>query len=166
MCRGNTGWSEDLMDMGLLGLANESASAAISRANVPPYTGYRWIGFQAGIGAGGPITDHGGVATAGLRYMLLHTGVLVDGEPSNRLVLFPAWPCQDWAVRFKLHAPHNTVVEGYYDGAGKLSNFSVTPETRRADVVFADCVNKVPEGGTSDGTTGTDQSGEATMHSQ
>jgi hypothetical protein len=140
------------MDMGLLGLGNESAAAAIARANEPPYTGplwpggkaagsYRWIGFQSGIGAGGPITDHGGVATAGLRYMLLHTGVLVDGAPSDRLALLPAWPCSDWAVRFKLHAPHGTVIEGYYDGAGKLLDLSVTPEARKKDVVFAGCIN-------------------------
>ena len=58
-----------------------------------PYSGYRWVGFQAGIGAGGPITDHGGVATVGLRYMLLHSGVSVDGVPSDKIVLFPAWPC-------------------------------------------------------------------------
>jgi hypothetical protein len=129
--------------MGLLGLANDSVAYAIDRAKEAPYTGYRWIGFQSGIGAGGPITDHGGVATAGLRYMLLHTGALVDGAPSDRLVLFPAWPCDDWAVRFKFHAPHNTVIEGYYDGAGRLSDFAVEPESRRKDVVFAACV-KVP----------------------
>ena len=39
----------------------------------------------------GPITDHGGVATAGLRYMLMQTGV-VDGMGivTNAIVLFPA----------------------------------------------------------------------------
>ena len=66
--KGETGWSEDFMDAALLGM-NESAAGAIAHANVAPFAGYRWVGFQAGIGAGGPITDHGGVATAGLRYM-------------------------------------------------------------------------------------------------
>eukprot|EP00040_Diaphanoeca_grandis_P036043 m.228213 g.228213 ORF g.228213 m.228213 type:complete len:1005 (+) comp33539_c0_seq1:52-3066(+) len=138
---GDTGWSEDLMDAALLGLANESARGAIARASVKPYTGLRWIGFQAGIGAGGPITDHGGVATAGLRYMLLQTRVADEsGLANNKIVLFPAWPCHDWAVNFKLHAPGNTTVEGFYDGAGGLTNFSVTPAHRKQDVVFADCV--------------------------
>jgi hypothetical protein len=91
------------MDAALLGLANETASAAIAHATVAPYSGYRWVGFQAGIGAGGPITDHGGVATAGLRYMLLQSGVSVDGSLSQQIVLFPAWPCHDWAVHFRLH---------------------------------------------------------------
>lgn len=138
--RGETGWSEDFMDAALLGLANETAAAAIAHATVPPYTGYRWVGFQAGIGAGGPITDHGGVAMAGLRYMLLHPPALLEGVPDRQILLFPAWPCRDWAVRFRLHAPGQTVVSGSYDGAGTLSNFSVTPESRRQDVVFADCV--------------------------
>lgn len=139
---GDTGWSEDFMDAALLGLANETAREAIARATVLPYTGYRWIGFQAGIGAGGPITDHGGVATAGLRYMLMHTGILsASGTLTPQIVLFPAWPCRDWAVDFKLHAPGSTVVQGSYDGAGHVSNFSITPAERRHDVIFADCVH-------------------------
>lgn len=142
---GDTGWSNDLMDAALLGLANETATGAVARANRPPYTGYRWLGFQDGIGAGGPITDHGGVATAGLRYMLMQTGVTAgDGtDSSTKILLFPSWPCLDWAVHFKLHAPLNTVVEGTYDGAGKLSAFSVTPAERKQDVQFAGCVKQV-----------------------
>jgi hypothetical protein len=122
-------------------MKKEATAEAIGRANVQPYTGYRWIGFQAGIGAGGPITDHGGVATAGLRYMIMHTGVTEpDGSDSSKILLFPAWPCDDWAVHFKLHAPGSTVVEGYYDGKGNVSGFSVTPAARQQDVVFAGCV--------------------------
>ena len=66
-----------------------------------------------------------------------------DGVPSDKIVLFPAWPCEDWAVHFKLHAPKATVIEGSYDGAGTLSGFTVTPASRRADVVFAGCVKSV-----------------------
>ena len=144
--RGSTGWSEDLMDAALLGLADEAAAAAVARANVAPYTGYRWVGFQGGIGAGGPITDHGGVATAGLRYMLLHPATLAHGANLDKqaIVLFPAWPCTDWAVRFRLHAPGGTTVAGYYDGAGKLFNFTVSPQSRKKDVVFASCVKGGP----------------------
>ena len=94
-------------------------------------------------GAGGPITDHGGVATAGLRYMLLHSGVSENGAATKKIVLFAAWPCSDWAVDFKLHAPGRTVVQGSYDGAGTLSNFTVTPPERKADVTFAACVKAV-----------------------
>lgn len=54
-----------------------------------------------------------------------------------------AFLVQDWAVRLKLHAPGQTVVEGHYDGAGGLTGFKVTPVGRRADVVFAGCVKTV-----------------------
>lgn len=140
--QGSTGWSEDFMDAALLGLANETAGEAIARANVAPYDGYRWLGFQAGIGAGGPITDHMGVGTAGLRYMLMHHGATeANGSfASNKIIMLPAWPCNDWAVHFKLHAPDNTVVEGYYDGAGRINGFSVTPTERKPDIEFAGCV--------------------------
>ena len=90
---GNTGWSEDFMEAALLGLANETAGMAIARATVAPYTGYRWVGFQAGIGAGGPITDHGGVATAGLRCALFQTLTLTLGRAhASAGVLLPRRP--------------------------------------------------------------------------
>ena len=152
--KGNSGWSEDLMDAALLGLASEAVPGLIARANLGPATStsgsvhrtYRWIGFQGGIGTGGTATDHGAVGAAGLRYMLLHSGTSDEqGVPSEKIVLFPAWPCDDWAVDFRLHAPGKTTVEGSYDGAGKLSNFIVSPENRRADVVFAGCVKSVDE---------------------
>ena len=141
-----------MMDAALLGLASEAVSGLIARANLGPATSssgsvhrtYRWIGFQGGIGTGGTATDHGAVGAAGLRYMLLHSGTSNEqGVPSEKIVLFPAWPCDDWAVDFRLHAPGKTIVEGSYDGAGKLSNFTVSPEDRRADVVFAGCVKSV-----------------------
>jgi len=37
-------------------------------------------------------------------------------------------------VSFKLHAPYNTTVEGKFK-AGKLERLSVTPESRRKDIV-------------------------------
>jgi len=72
--------------------------------------------------------------------MLMHSGATVAG---NEIVLFPAWPCDDWAVAFTLHAPHQTKIKGSYDGNGTLSNFSVTPASRKQDVTFAGCVKAV-----------------------
>ena len=140
------------MDAALLGLVNESVKNAIARAVFPTAcqgeakfikSCLRWVGFQGGIGTGGTATDHGSVGAAGLRYMLLHTGTTDEhGALSKKIFLFPSWPCSDWAVKFRLHAPKGTVVEGSYDGAGTLSGFKVTPPSRRADVVFAGCVKK------------------------
>ena len=112
------------------------------RAAFPPALGYRWLGFQSGLACGGPCTDHMGVSTAALRYMLIQTRLRGDVNP-NAIVLFPSWPCNDWAVHFRLHAPGKTVVEGRYDGNGTLSDFEVTPISRRADVRFHACVDEV-----------------------
>ena len=54
-----------------------------------------------------------------------------DGD---KILLLPAWP-KGWDVDFKLHAPRNTVVECVYRG-GKIQRLVVTPESRRADIVF------------------------------
>ncbi len=53
---------------------------------------------------------------------------------AEKIFLLPAWPA-DWDVHFKLHAPYRTVVEGEYRD-GELVNLSVTPESRRSDVVI------------------------------
>ena len=74
-----------------------------------------------------PDIDHGGCAMIGLQEMLLQT-------PGDRLLVLPAWP-KDWNVNFKLHAPHQTTVEGVYRD-GKLEKLTVTPESRRKDVVL------------------------------
>jgi hypothetical protein len=63
-----------------------------------------------------------------LQEMLLQPG------PSGKLLLLPAWP-KEWDVNFKLHAPGNTTVEGIYH-AGKIEQLTVTPESRKRDVVI------------------------------
>jgi hypothetical protein len=73
--KGSSGWSEDLMDAALLGLANESVRGLIVRANLGPATSssgsihrtYRWVGFQGGIGTGGTATRGRRPDTSGSR---------------------------------------------------------------------------------------------------
>eukprot|EP01046_Picozoa_sp_COSAG06_P075416 COSAG06_NODE_23547_length_688_cov_1.359932_1_plen_99_part_10 len=79
---GNSGWDQDVMDAALLGLpGSESAGMIAERAAYPPALGYRWVGFQSGLACGGPCTDHMGVTTAALRYMLIQTS-------ANKRLLF------------------------------------------------------------------------------
>jgi hypothetical protein len=63
--------------------------------------------------------------------------MLMQTDPySNRAYLLPAWP-RDWNVKFKLHAPQLTTIEGEYrDGA--MKSLKVVPESRRADVVVVE----------------------------
>ena len=124
--RGNMGWRQDDVFMAYLGLADEARAYVAGRAHnhdersrFPAFWGpnYDWV----------PDQDHGGILLKTVQAMLLQT----DGK---KIFLLPAWPA-DWDVHFKLHAPYRTVVEGEYRD-GKLVNLSVTPESRRSDVVI------------------------------
>eukprot|EP01052_Picozoa_sp_SAG31_P029883 SAG31_NODE_3012_length_4788_cov_2.735125_2_plen_87_part_00 len=70
----------------------------------------------------------------GLNKMLL--APLDDQKKS--VLLFPAWPVEQWNVRFKLHAPLNTTIEASCQG-GELEYLRVTPRERAADVKLAHC---------------------------
>jgi hypothetical protein len=74
-----------------------------------------------------PCMDHGGCSMIGLQEMLMQT-------PGDQIILLPAWP-GEWDVDFKLHAPHQTVVEAKVRD-GKIVSLIVTPETRLKDVVI------------------------------
>ncbi|MCX6972336.1 MAG: DUF5703 domain-containing protein [Verrucomicrobia bacterium] len=130
------GWQQDAIQAALLGLTedakafllqnvttenlmggvNEKAKRADSR--FPAFWGpnFDWIPDQC----------NGSVILATLQYMLMQT----DGK---KILLLPAWP-QEWNAEFKLHAPHQTTVEGRVVN-GALVDLKVTPESRRKDVV-------------------------------
>ena len=75
------------------------------------------------------VPDHnwGGSGMIGLQEMLLQT-------VGQKIYILPCWPA-DKDVRFKLHAPDKTVVEVEF-AAGKVRKLSVTPRSRRKDIVL------------------------------
>lgn len=75
-----------------------------------------------------PDMDHGGCSMIGLQEMLMQT-------PNDQIILLPAWPTE-WDVDFKLHAPHQTIVEGSVKN-GKIISIVITPELRRKDIVIS-----------------------------
>ena len=79
------------------------------------------------------VPDHnwGGSGMIGLQEMLMQT-------VGDSIYLFPAWP-RDWDVKFKLHAPFNTTIEGELQ-QGKVIHVKVTPESRRKDLVISEFV--------------------------
>ena len=90
----------------------------------------RFPGFFGRLGSDGnyfPDPEHLATMRTTLQWMLLQN----DGD---RILLFGALPAA-WDVDFKLHARHDTVVEGRCEG-GRLVAFAVTPAARRKDVVF------------------------------
>ncbi|WP_337102693.1 DUF5703 domain-containing protein [Paenibacillus sp. YIM B09110] len=106
-----------------LGLSKEASEYAVKKLADGNHR------FPAFWGPGHDWTpDHnwGGTGMIGLQEMLLQT----DG---NRIYLLPAWP-ENWDVKFKLHAPMNTIVECEYRD-GQLQSLIVTPEYRSKDIV-------------------------------
>ncbi len=119
------GWSQDDIFYAYMGETEKAKNAVVERAKgkdprvrFPAFWGpnYDWT----------PDQDHGGVLMKAVQSLLLQTD-------DNTLRLFPAWP-GEWNVRFKLHAPENTVIEGEYRD-GKLKDLKVTPDSRRADII-------------------------------
>ncbi|MCF2497387.1 DUF5703 domain-containing protein [Dyadobacter chenhuakuii] len=124
--RNYTSWHQDNIFCARLGLTEEAAALTIKKLQD---SGRR---FPAFWGPGHDwVPDHnwGGSGMIGLQEMLMQT-------VGDSIHLFPAWP-QDWDVHFKLHAPHNTTVEGELKN-GKVHNLKVIPEARKKDVVMAE----------------------------
>jgi len=117
-------WYQSLIYTADLGLAEEARKFAVEKFRWPNMrypTFYDTHGFCQR-----PDFDHGGSAMIGLQDMLMQTADM-------KIFLLPAWP-KDWDCEFRLHAPHNTTVEGVFK-EGKLKHLKVTPESRAKDVV-------------------------------
>ncbi len=122
----DVGWGYDGNCAALLGLTDEAARILrVKCANNRP--GYRWPATWGPNFDWLPDQNHGGNLLETTQLMLLQC----DG---SKIRLLPAWPRQ-WDVSFKLHATGNTVVECVYR-AGKVEKLTVTPESRRKDVVL------------------------------
>lgn len=122
--RSYLGWKQDNIWAACLGLTEDARQLILKKLSDGPYRfpafwdpGYDWA----------PDHNRGGSGMIGLQEMLLQT----DG---NKLFLFPAWP-KEWNVRFKLHAPYQTIVECELKD-GKVIRLDITPESRRKDVLI------------------------------
>ncbi len=119
-------WSQDDIQLALLGRAEAAAQNVLARAAPGAHSQSRFPVFFDAHKDWQPDIDHGGVMQLALQLMLMQT--------EGRLIrLLPAWP-RRWSARFRLHAPYETVVEGEVI-EGRITRLSVTPESRRADVV-------------------------------
>jgi hypothetical protein len=121
------GWQQNAIQAALLGRADEAAEMVKTALNTK-HTGSRFPAFWGPNYDWVPDQDHGSVQMRALQNMLIQT----EGD---KIMLFPAW-YKKWDVRFKVHAPHNTTIEGEYIN-GELKNLKVTPESRAKDVIVA-----------------------------
>ena len=124
---GSACWTQDQIDWAYTGNATEAANGLVRRFRVAS-TMCRFPLFGREGPDSCPDFDHFGSGSTAFQRMLLQ-------ETSGKIILLPAWP-KDWDVNFKLHAMHNTTLEGEVKN-GKIINFKVIPESRRKDVSLA-----------------------------
>ena len=121
------GWRQDAVQAALLGLTENATFYVAKNYNDPANFAATFKGFWGPNYDWVPDFDHGSVTQLALQTMLVQT----VGE---KIHLFPAWPADRWDVSFKLHVSGQTTLEGELkDGA--LVHLTVTPESRRKDVV-------------------------------
>jgi len=120
----DTCWGQDGTQAATLGLTADAQKATI--AEFTHYGGQRFSWFWK-IADWIPDLDNGGSGMITLQRMLMQC----DGR---RIQLLPAWP-REWTADFKLHAPHQTTVEGHVEN-GKVTQLRVTPSSRAKDVVI------------------------------
>jgi hypothetical protein len=121
----HTCWSQDDIQMALLGLTDQAKEWITKRASPENHSENRFPGFWNAFKDWCPYIDHGGVLQLALQFMLMQC-------EDRKILLLPAWP-MEWDVDFKLHAPFQTVVEAEVRG-GKVVELNVPPASRRAVV--------------------------------
>ena len=122
--RSHVGWKQDVIWAADLGMADEAwRLLQLKMANGP----HRFPAFWGPGFDWTPDHNWGGSGMIGMQEMLLQ-------EVGDRLYVFPAWP-RSRNVKFRLHASHNTVVEGEMRD-GRVVGVTVTPKERLQDVVF------------------------------
>lgn len=126
--KGNRGWRQDETQAALLGLAGEAANRLVDRAS-DKYVAGRFPVFWGPNFDWIPDQDHGSNLVMGLQTMLMQC----EGK---QIRLLPAWP-KEWDVRFRLHAPFRTTVEGAFQD-GQWKRLHVVPARRAADVIRLD----------------------------
>jgi len=122
----SNGWVQDPIFAACIGDTADAKQLLVPRAK-HIHKESRFPGFWAPTYAWVPNQDHGGVNMIALQKMILQTEANTD-----KIHLLAAWP-KDWDVKFKLHAPKNTVIQGEVKN-GKLINLQVTPASRKKDV--------------------------------
>ncbi len=121
------GWRQDALHAALLGLTEPAAffvAKNYNDGNTPPA---RFKGFWGPNYDWVPDFDHGSITQLALQHMLVQS-------VNDKILLFPAWPSARWNVKFKLHLPRQTIIEGELKDE-QLVSLRVTPEERSRDVI-------------------------------
>ena len=124
--KGTTGWKQDIIHSAMLGKTETAKNYIIQNATTWNRS-YRFPIFWGPNFDWTPDQDHGGNICIGLQRMLMQNTL-------GKIYLLPSWP-KEWDTDFKLHAPGRTIIKGSVRN-GKIVKLSVTPKSRRKDVVI------------------------------
>jgi hypothetical protein len=122
--RDSKGWKQDNIWAARLGLTDEAMKYTFAKLKD---SGRRFPAFWGPGFDWTPDHNWGGSGMSGLQEMLLQ-------DVDDKILLFPAWP-KNIDVKFKLHAPQQTVVEAELKN-GKVNIIKVMPESRRKDIII------------------------------
>jgi len=121
--RSHVGWKQDNIFAARMGMTTEAAALTLrkmgdSGRRFPAFwgPGFDWV----------PDHNWGGSGMIGMQEMLLQTD-------DDKIYLFPAWP-RDWDVKFKLHAPYQTIITGEVKD-GEVVGLQILPASREKDVI-------------------------------
>ncbi len=118
-------WTQDQIHWAYAGNALEAQTGLVHRfRHASTQSRFPLYGSQGPDSC--PDFDHFGAGSIALQRMLVQ-------ESGNKILLLPAWPAS-WDADFKLHLSGNSIIRGKVSN-GKLTEWSITPETRRQDVV-------------------------------
>jgi hypothetical protein len=126
--KGMNGWSYDGQSAAIVGLTDEAKRQILHKVR-NSHPGHRFPAMWGPNFDWLPDQDHGSNVLLTLQHMVL----LADGD---KVHLLPAWP-KDWNLKFRLHAPRRTVIEGEWRG-GKMVSLRVDPPGRKGDVAVCE----------------------------
>lgn len=127
-------WHQDAIFCARLGLTEEAVALTTRKLDD---SGRRYPTFWGPGHDWAPDHNWGGSGMIGLQEMLMQT-------PGDAIHLFPAWP-RAWDVDFRLHAPHETLIDATLRG-GELVALSVEPAAARSRIVLPDWLVGTPRG--------------------
>jgi hypothetical protein len=126
--KGMNGWSYDGQSAAIVGLADEAKRQILHKVR-NSHPNHRFPAMWGPNFDWLPDQDHGSNVLLTLQHMVL----LADGD---KVHLLPAWP-KEWNLKFRLHAPRKTVIEGEWRG-GKMVSLKVEPASRKGDVAVVE----------------------------
>ena len=130
------GWQQEVMNVALLGLRSEAMAAVLAHAKTMNAQ-MRFPTYLPSMQDFRPNEDHLSNMRSALQYMLVQHS---DMNSARTIGLLPSWPCGNWSVAFKLHAPLRTTLQGDYDHVTRHLRVRIDPPERKADVVVMGCV--------------------------